>query len=454
MSDTGNIINEPPHSDDAELAVLGGIFLRNNAFDQVGDTLKEEDFYRTSYRHVYASMRELHHKREPIDALTLAEQLTKAGNFEAVGGVEFLSTLGDATPLSANIVHYAKIVSEKALLRQLIAASHEILSRAYSASEDVEEVLDSAVAEILDIAQERAREGIVPLDQIIHETIQQLAAIAQSGVTVSGVPSGFYDLDNITNGFQKGDLIIIAARPSMGKTAFALNVATHAASKKGGSKKVLIFSMEMPRAHLGQRLLCSEAGISLSNMRTAQMIEANYQALVQAGAALYETKLFIDDTGNLSVMDIRAKARRLQAEKGLDMIIIDYIQLMRVHKDVQSREQEISSISRGLKILAKELGIPILALAQLNRMVEQRDNKRPRPSDLRESGALEQDSDLILFIYRDFMYNKNTEDPDLAEIIVGKHRNGPLGTVRLKFEGQFTRFVNRSGRDDMEDVGY
>ncbi|MCZ7584931.1 MAG: replicative DNA helicase [Deltaproteobacteria bacterium] len=276
----------------------------------------------------------------------------------------------------------------------------------------------------------------------MQDTIKSLGEIAKSGEFVSGVPSGFYKLDEVTNGFQKGDLIILAARPAMGKTALALNCAAHAASPAGGSKKVLVFSLEMPRAQLGQRLLCMEAGINLSALRSAQLIEANYPDLVRAASTLYESKLFIDDTGNLSVMDVRTKARRLKAEAGLDMIVIDYIQLMRAHRNVQSREQEISQISRGLKILAKELEIPVIAVAQLNRMVEQRADKRPMPSDLRESGALEQDSDLIIFVYRDGYYNEESERPDVAEIIIGKHRNGRTGKIELRFEAQYTRFQN------------
>jgi len=450
MPDTETILKEPPHSEEAELAVLGGIFIRTDALDEISDQLNEEDFYRTAHRQVYASMRSLHQKRTPIDPITLSKELTAAGHFEGVGGLEFINRLTDITATTANIVHHARIVWDKALLRRLITASHEIISRAYSPGEEAEAVLDDALGQVLEVAQERMREGVLPLEKIIHETISWVEKVAASGEVVSGVPSGFYDLDKLTNGFQKGDLIILASRPAMGKTSFALNCAAHAASKKGGNKKVLFFSMEMPRAQLGQRLICSQGGINLSSMRSAKMIEANYQDLIKAAGALYETGLYIDDTGNISVMDIRTKARRLKAEVGLDMILIDYIQLMRTQRQVQSREQEISGISRGLKILAKELEVPVIALAQLNRMVEQRPNKRPLPSDLRESGALEQDSDMILFIYRDVIYNEDA-DPEAAEIIIGKHRNGPLGKADLLFQAPFTRFINRSARDDADD---
>lgn len=454
MTDTAtnlHTLHEPPHADDVELAVLGAIFINNSTMDHVADILREPDFYRAAHQRIFIAMKALYGKREPIDSVTLVEELERAKALDAVGGLGMIASLGTATPTSANATHYAKIVRQKSVLRKLIAAGQGILSTAHRQTEDVDEVVDQAVRSVLEVAQDTVREDVVSLEQIIHETIDHLGKIAQSGEFASGVPTGFMDLDHMTNGFQPGDLIILAARPAMGKTSFALNCAQYAASPHGGNKSVLFFSLEMSRASLGLRLLCSTADLNLAAMRSAQMIEAHYARLVDAASALYETRLYIDDTSNISVGDIRSIARRLKAEKGLDMIIIDYIQLMRAGKNVQSREQEIAQISRSLKQLAKELEVPVIALGHLNRMVEQRPDKRPRPADLRESGALEQDADLILFIYRDEVYNEDTAEPGVAEIIIGKQRNGPTGTAKLGFHKEVTRFVNLSYRRDVPE---
>ncbi|MCC6158585.1 MAG: replicative DNA helicase [Deltaproteobacteria bacterium] len=448
MADADVLTREPPHSDDAELAVLAGILLRAAALDQIGTQLRDEHFYRTAHRLVFSAMVDLHRARAPIDPITLAERLRVRGQLEEIGGLVFIDRLMDVTATSANIANYAQIVVEKAILRRLISVSHDILAQSYNPADEVDEIVDHAVASVLEVASQTAEEGVVPLDTIIRETIAHLSKVAQSGEIHSGVASGFFDLDRYTNGFQKGDLIICAARPGMGKTSFALNVAQFAASEMGGGKTVLFFSMEMPRAQLGLRLICSLAGVDMADMRTPERIEMHFPQLIEAAQALYTSRLHIDDTANLSVQDVRMKARRLKAEKGLDMVCIDYIQLMRAQKNVQSREQEIAQISRNLKILAKEMEIPVIALAQLNRMVEQRDNKRPRPADLRESGALEQDADMILFIYRDDFYNEDSPEPGIAEIIIGKHRNGPIGTAKLIFDGRHTRFQNRAQMGD------
>lgn len=456
MAEADSLLKEPPHSDDAELAVLGGVMIRNNALDQIADQLKDEHFYRTAHRLVYAAMTRLHEQRGPIDPITLSETLRAAGQLEEVGGLPFIDRLMDITSTSANVGRYAELVVEKAILRRLIASAHDILARSYQPADEVEQIVEESVASVLEVSNQAVRESVVPIKDIMKETIAHLTSIVDTGEVWSGVPSGFVDLDKLTNGFQRGDLVIVAARPSMGKTSFALNCAEFAAAKRGGGKTALFFSMEMPRTQIGLRLICSLAGVDMSDMRNPDRIEAHFQQLVDAAQELYENKLYIDDTANLSVLDLRTKARRLKAEKGLDMVLIDYIQLMRSARNVQSREQEIAGISRGLKIMAKELDVPVIALAQLNRMVEQRTNKRPMASDLRESGALEQDADVIMMIYRDEVYTKEEcVEPGIAEIIIAKHRNGPTGTVKLAFDSRHTRFRNltRMNPDDVED-GY
>jgi len=452
VGDNNAILREPPYSDEAELAVITGICWRNDAIDQIADQLSEEHFYRTAHKLVYRTMVALHQKGDTIDLVTLGEALKTSGSLDAIGGLAFLANLLNTATTSASIVSHANVVFEKAMLRRLINAAHNILADAYTPTRDADEIIEDAERAVLEVAEEKIKEGIIPISSIVRDSIKHLEDIAKTGNPVSGVPSGFADLDRMTNGFQKGDLIILAARPAMGKTALALNIAAHASSKYEAHKNVLFFSLEMPRTQLGLRLICSTAEINLSAMRNAQLIEANFDRLTKSAGELYESRLFIDDTGALSLMDIRSKARRMKAEHGLDMVFIDYIQLMEPPKASQNREQEISKISRNLKLLAKEMEIPVIALAQLNRSPEARTDKRPLMSDLRESGALEQDADMIIFIYRDEVYNQERDDNrGKAEIILSKHRNGRTGSIELEFQGQYARFRSVARRDNVPE---
>ncbi|MBZ0270878.1 replicative DNA helicase [bacterium] len=452
----------PPFSDEAELSVLGAIMLRPDTIDQIRDRLLPEHFYRDAHRHVYATMCALHDERTAIDPVMLHESLTRQGLLESIGGTPFIARLADVTPTSANIAHYARIVVDKALLRRLINESRTTLAKAHAAAEPAPKIIDDALSRILGVSFEQDKGSVLEIREVMKDVLAEMKALAKSGKTMSGIPSGFYGLDEMTNGFQRGDLIILAARPSMGKTALALNIARHAASNAGGDAHTIFFSMEMPRQSIGMRLVCTDAGLPLASFRAPKLVEENFSQLARAAAELYDLPLFVDDSAALSVLDIRTRARRLKAQRGrLDLIILDYVQLVRPGESLKVREQEIARISRELKQIAKELDVPVVALAQLNRMLESRGNKRPMLSDLRESGALEQDADLILFLYRAWVYKQRAEGmsderrarddmpeedmragPNDAELIVGKHRNGPTGTVSLRFAPEFARFEN------------
>jgi len=447
-----NMRKLPPQSIEAEMSILGGVLLDNEAINRVLDILVPEDFYRESHRKIMRAMIELNEHREPCDLITLTTVLKKRGEIEEVGGAPYLTTLVDYVPTAANIAYYSKIVKEKAISRNLISAATEIVTDGFEDQADVDELLDKAQKAIFKISENRINTPYFALNLILKDAIKYIGELYEKKESVTGVPTGFIDLDQKTSGFQRGDLIIIAGRPSMGKTAFALNIAQYAAVHAQPSYPVVVFSLEMSKEQLVTRLLCSEARVDASRLRTGHLVEGDWDKIMRGADKLFEAKIFIDDTPAISVMEMRAKARRLKAEHGIGMIVVDYLQLMRGGNSPESRQQEISEISRSLKALAKELSIPVVALSQLNRGLESRTDKRPIMSDLRESGAIEQDADIIMFVYRDEVYNK--ENPDVkgrAEIIIGKQRNGPIGTVDLTFLGEYTRFENCAVRSDRSE---
>jgi replicative DNA helicase len=442
-----------PNNTDAEASVLGGILLRNEVLTQL-DTLEDEDFYDPRHRLVFAAMRSLEATAKPIDEITLEAELQKMGKLEAIGGLAFLAELTLRVPTPENVVHYAEIVQDKHSARRLMTASAEIAARGYEDFGDVRDYLDQAEAAIFEVTQSREKTGPAPLKTLIKAVFSSLDERFSSPDGITGVPTGFTDLDARTAGLQPTELIILAARPAMGKTSFALSIAQNCAC--AGGWPVIVFSLEMSATQLAERMLCSEARVDSSALRRGQLQRQDMTNLTYAANTLSKAPILVDDTPALSLRELRARSRRFRANKELfgdkkfGLIVVDYLQLMRGSGTSQkaSREQEISEISRGLKALAKELHCPVLALSQLNRSLESRPDKRPQLSDLRESGAIEQDADLILFIYRDVVYNKDAENPNLAEVILGKNRHGASGTVETRFEGRFTRFENLSARSD------
>lgn len=429
----------PPHDLEAERAVLASVLLDDKSLDKVVHLLNSNDFYHPAHRIIYTTLIKLSEENKPIDIITLTSKLNDINMLTKAGGIEYVSTLVDIIPNSANILHYANIVKDKSLLRNLISATTEISEKCFSHYGEVSDILDDAEKNIFRIAEYKLKSEVRNIGSIIKDTFEILESLYNRKDKITGTPTGFVDLDKMTNGLQKSDLIIVAGRPGMGKTAFALNIALNAASKY--SKSVAIFSLEMSSGQLVQRLLSSEARIESSKLRSGRFNMEEWTKLASVAGQLNELNIFIDDTPAISSMEIRAKCRRIKRDAGLDLIIVDYLQLMSGSKS-DSREQQISEISRSLKALAKELDVPVIALSQLNRSVESRTDKRPVPSDLRESGAIEQDADLIIFLYRDDFYNKETKYPGIAEIIVAKHRNGPTGTVPLAFIKEFTKFEN------------
>lgn len=434
----------PPHSIEAEQAVLGGLMIDNQAWDQIGDLIHEDDFYRRDHRQIFRAISGLASENKPYDVVTLSDWLEGRDELEEIGGRAYLGTLNLETPSAVNIRAYAEIVHEYSVLRQLIGVGKEIADSAYHANgASSKELVDKAESLVFQIADhgDQGKKGYVAINQLLTKAIDKVEQLFNSDEKITGIPSGFADFDNMTSGLQRSDLIIVAGRPSMGKTSFAMNLAENAVmSQKKYS--VAVFSMEMPGEQLAIRMMSSLGRVDQKKVRTGELQPEDWPRLTSAIGMLSETRLFIDDTPALTPTDLRARARRLQREHGLDMIVVDYLQLMQVSGGGENRATEISTISRSLKALAKELNVPIIALSQLNRSVEQRPDKRPVMSDLRESGGIEQDADVILFIYRDEVYNPETNDKGVAEIIIRKQRNGPTGAVRLAFLGQFTRFEN------------
>ncbi|WP_432821726.1 replicative DNA helicase [Trichloromonas sp.] len=445
----------PPQSLEGEMSVLGGVLLENEALNKALEILRPEDFYRESHRKIFNALIELSEKGEPADLVTLTAALQKRDDLEAIGGMAYLATLVDYVPTAANIAYYCRMVKEKALSRNLIHVATEIATRGYE-STDVEADLDWAEKSIFEIAGSKSKASYFSTREIMKDTFKAIEKLYDRKELVTGVPTGYNDLDVMTAGLQGGDLIIIAGRPSMGKTAFALNLVEHASLRAEKPTPSIIFSLEMGKEQLVQRMLCSVSHVDASRLRTGHLGDSDWPKLTNGAGLLSEAPIFIDDTPSISVLELRAKSRRLKAEHDLGLIVIDYLQLMS-GKNAESRQQEISEISRSLKALAKELKVPVIALSQLNRSLENRTDKRPIMADLRESGAIEQDADVIMFVYRDAVYCDACKQRDNscdkghakdAEVIIGKQRNGPIGTVNLTFRGEYTRFENQSKRED------
>jgi replicative DNA helicase len=434
----------PPQNIEAEQSILGGILIENEAIDIVMEILREDDFYRDAHRRIFEAFVNLSERDEPADLITLTNELRKKNQLESVGGAAYLASLIDSVPTAANIGYYAKIVKEKSVLRKLISTSTQIITRSYEYLEDVESLLDQAEQEIFQITGNTVKPSFYPIKEVMKNSFKTIERLYGKKELITGVPSGFSELDRLTAGFQPSDLIIVAARPSMGKTALCLNIAQYAALQK--KIPVAIFSLEMSKEQLGIRMLCSEAFVEGTRLRTGFLNESDFPKLTLAAGSLSEAPIYIDDTAGITAHQLRAKARRLRAECELGMIIVDYLQLMRGSTKSENRQQEISEISRSLKALAKEFNIPVIAVSQLSRQTELRTGNRPQLSDLRESGAIEQDADLILFIYRDELYNRSEDNPNRgkAEVIIGKQRNGPIGKVELAYLDKFTAFKDLS----------
>ena len=433
----------PPHNNDAEISVLGSVLLDNDALLQMGDTVTPEMFYREGHRKIFAAMRKLQDNREPVDLVTLSEHLRTTGQLDEVGGAPYLIGLSEQVPTAAYAEHYARIVQEKHILRQLISASGKAMQLAYDQQLPLEDLLDRAEKLIFEVAEKKkSSEDLQEMKEVVADTFEYITNLHANKGIPDGVSSGFKDLDEQISGFQKGSLNVLAARPSMGKTAFALSIAQNVALR--GDKVVAVFSLEMPAVQLALRMLSSEARVDMNRIRSGHLGERDFERLAYVAGRLAEAPMVIDDEPDLTLNALRSKLRRIAARRGdLGLVVIDYLQLMsggRSNGGSDNRQQEISTISRGLKGLARELDVPVIVLSQLSRAVESRPNHRPMLSDLRESGAIEQDADIVMFIYRDEYYNKETDQQGIAEIIIGKQRNGPVGTVRLQFHSAHVRF--------------
>lgn len=435
----------PPYNMEAEQSVLGACVKSVEAVAKSLEVLAAEDFYKSSHQKTFLAIRELFEANESIDVLTIAEKLRKKSEYDAVGGMDYLDFLEGFVPTAAAVFHHAKIVREKKVLRDLIETATDIVTTSYGDAEDVETILDRAEQAIFQISERKSKKNFSDLNGIIRTNLGDIEKLMSQPGMVTGVSTGFEDLDHMTSGFQPSDLIIIAARPSMGKTSFALDIARHASVHTNTC--TAIFSMEMSKEQLGLRMLCAESRVDSQKVRTGYLAKSDWPKLTKASGRLSEAKLFIDDSPALSSLDVRARTRRLAAEHPLGLIIIDYLQLMQGSSGTESRQLEVSEISRGLKALAKEMNVPIVALSQLSRAVESRTDKRPMLSDLRESGAIEQDADVVAFIYRDEVYNPEGDDLGTADILIRKQRNGPIGDVKLHFEKEYTRFYNFSRGD-------
>ncbi len=443
-------IKLPPQFVEGEKAILGGILIDNDALPKVISVLSPDDFYKETHRNIYKRIMDLFSRNEPVDWITLTAALKEVGLLESVGGTAFLAELADAVPSAANIQHYTKVVKDKAILRSLISASTEISTRSYEDHPNIDEFLDEAEQIIFKVGESRIQSGFIAAQDLMKGAFETIHSLYERKENITGVPSGFKDLDNLTAGFQNSDLVIIAGRPSMGKTSFALNVAMNASIDSGVPTG--IFSLEMSKEQIALRILCSKAKVNLKSLRTGFLTAEDWSRLTIAVGNISDASLYVDDTPAISTLEIRAKARRLKKEKDLGLVIVDYLQLMKSGTRSDSREKEISEISRSLKALAKELNVPVIALSQLNRKVEDRPNKRPQLADLRESGAIEQDADVILFIYRDEVYNKSEDNPKKgeAELIIGKQRNGPIGMVTAVFDAQYSTFRPHTLRADLD----
>jgi replicative DNA helicase len=439
-----------PHSVEAERYVLGACLKSNDVFARALETIEADDFYKNSSRKVFAAMSALFEANEEIDMLTLSERLRKNGDLDSVGGMEFLDILDDLTPTAGALTHHAKIVRDKRVLRDLITSATDIVNLSYEDTDDVETLLDKAETAIFEISEKKSKRTFFPIKEVLSKSFEAIEKLFEKPGLVTGVETGFVDLDRMTAGFQPSDLIIIAGRPSMGKTSFALDISRFASTRRG--IPTAIFSLEMSKEQLALRLLCSEARVDSTKVRTGYLGKADWPKLTAAGSRLADAPIFIDDSPAVSSLDVRAKARRLYAEHKVGLIVIDYLQLMHSNRNSESRQLEISEISRSMKALAKELNVPIVALSQLSRAVESRTDKRPMLSDLRESGSIEQDADVVMFIYRDEVYNPEAGQEGKAEILVRKQRNGPIGEAHIAFLKNYTRFENLEEREMPPDI--
>ncbi|MFH1736655.1 MAG: replicative DNA helicase [Actinomycetota bacterium] len=430
----------PPHNLEAEESLLGAMLLSKDAIAEAQELVGAEDFYRETNQKIYTAILELEVAGEPADAITLAEALRKKDWLDDVGGKAYILELVNIVPTAANARYYATIVSQNSVLRKLIRAASEIAALGYSVPEDIEKVIDTAENLVYSVAHKGGTERFQPIGQLLTETYERLEKLAEKGSHVTGVPTGFDEFDKLTSGLQPSDFIVVAGRPGMGKTSFVLSVAEHVAVNE--KLPVAIFSLEMSRHQLVQRMMCSEARVNAQSLRIGSLSEDDWLRLSAGMNRLHEAPIWIDDTANITMMSVRSKARRLDSKQHLGLIIIDYMQMMQAHSKSDNRQQEISEISRAMKILGRDLNVPVLAVSQLSRAVEARTDKRPILADLRESGAIEQDADLVVFIYREDYYNKHSDDKGVAEIIVSKHRHGPTGDIRLAFLKQYTKFVS------------
>jgi replicative DNA helicase len=430
----------PPQDVAAEQSVIGAMLLSKDAIADVVESLREADFYRPAHQLIYSSILDLYGRGEPADAVTVSAELTRIGELGRVGGAPYLHTLVASVPTAANASYYALIVKERAVLRRLVEAGTRIVQMGYAGDGDVDQIVDRAQAAVYDITDRRTAEDYLPLSAIMPGTLEEIDAISSRGGVMAGVPTGFHDLDTLTHGLHAGQMIVIAARPAIGKSTVGLDLARSASIKHGLTSA--IFSLEMSRNEIAMRLLSAEAGISLSNLRSGQMSDGDWQKLARKMSSVSEAPMFIDDSPNMTMMEIRAKCRRLKQRHDLRLVIIDYLQLMTSGKRVESRQQEVSEFSRSLKLLAKELEVPVIAISQLNRGPEQRTDKRPMLSDLRESGSIEQDADMVILLHREDAYEKESPRAGEADFIVAKHRNGPTGTVTVAFQGHYSRFMD------------
>ena len=428
----------PPQNIEAEQSVLGAMLIEKEAIPKVMEILRDTDFYREAHRVIFNAMLELYNKNEAVDMITVTEILKRDNKLEDVGGIAYVTSLANAVPTAANVTYHASIIEEKSILRQLVSVSTQIASMGYEANDDVKNIIDSAESKILEISNRKKTADFTPINEIVLDSFKSIEALMGNKSGLTGLPTGFEDLDNLTSGLHGSDFIILAARPSMGKTAFALNVvqnvAIRAAKKVGGAPKtVAFFSLEMSKEQLVQRMLCAEANIDSQRLRIGELRDEDWAMLINTADTLSSANIYIDDTAGITAMDMRSRARRLKAEHGLDLIVVDYLQLMQgsgKKNNSGDRQQEVSEISRSLKALARELDVPVIALSQLSRSVEARQVKRPMLSDLRESGSLEQDADIVAFLYREDYYNPETENKNITELIIAKHRNGPVDTVK------------------------
>lgn len=430
----------PPHSIEAEQSVLGAMLLDREAIISASEFVKAEDFYKDSHREIFEAMSLLFEKGEPVDLITLSEQLKQKNKLEAVGGIAFLTDLSSSVPTIANVAHYARIIQEKSLLRSLIRSCGEISEKSFEAAEELDGIIEHAEKSIFDLSQRKVTRSFIPIKDILISSFNRIEKLYSTKETITGISTGFTDIDSKTSGMQKSDLLLVAARPSMGKTAFALNIAHNAALK--GGVPVAIFSLEMSKEQLVNRMICAEANIDSHKLRTGSLEEDDWPKLALSVNKLSKANIYIDDTPGITVPEMRSKCRRLKLERGLELIVVDYLQLMQGSGRVESRQQEISDISRSLKALAREMDCPVLALSQLSRAPEMRSEHRPMLSDLRESGAIEQDADVVMFLYRDEYYHPDTEKKNIAEVIIAKQRNGPTGTAELVWMDKYTKFAD------------